>query len=155
MKQLVIMLTIVVLATTASFGQSYTVLDSILTVDRKLKGAYQIKRSSYDLLKKLISQEKMSTDTITHKEAVLKLYSDIETAVNTYELEYLVVNEIEITDSVYQEWLLEYQVLNEWINKVTNDPDIQEATTMSEYKRKLARRNKLLGYHKQIQGQIN
>ena len=47
---------LLVIISLSSFGQDYTVLDSTITVDRKLKAAYQIKHQSYDLLKKIISQ---------------------------------------------------------------------------------------------------
>lgn len=152
MKKLIFTLLLAVLAIVTTFGQ-YTVLDSTLNVDRKLKGAIQIKNDSFNLLKELISEEKANTDTVLYLEATKALYTEIKNAVNIFTLNYLVIDTITVSDSVYTLWVIEFQNINKWIDKVINDPDIEKVTTLSVYKKNIARRNKLLMYNEQISKQ--
>lgn len=153
MEKVFIMLTIAVLATAPIFAQTYTVLDSTITQDRKVKGAFEIKTKAFNLLNTLVSQEKTATDTVINLPQTRQLYNIISNAVDLYALEFLVVDTISVTDSVYQVWLAEYNGILEWIEKVESDEDIQEVTNISTYKTKLARKNKLLRYHRQILSQ--
>ncbi|MCK5600276.1 hypothetical protein KAR91_00215 [Candidatus Pacearchaeota archaeon] len=152
MKRIILMLTIAILAI-ASQAQPYTVLDSTITQDRKVKGAIEIKTKTWDLLNELVSEEKASTDTVINLPQTRQLYNVIANAVDLYALEFLVVDTIIVTDSVYQVWLVEYTGILDWIQAVENDPDIQGVTNISTYKKKVARRNKLLGFNRQILSQ--
>ena len=150
MKKVFLMLTIAILAIAPIYAQTYTVLDSVITQDRKVKGALEIKTKAFDLLNTLVSQEKTATDTVINLPQTRQLYNVISNAVDLYALEFLVVDTISVTDSVYQVWLAEYNGILEWIQKVESDEDIQKVTNISKYKTKVARKNKLLRYHRQI-----
>ena len=153
MKKVLILATILATLAIATQAQPYTVLDSTITLDRKVKGAIEIKTKAFDLLNELVSQEKASTGTVINLPQTRVLYNVISNAVDLYALEFLVVDTITVTDSVYQTWIVEYNGILDWMQAVENDPDIQGVTNISTYKQKLVRRNKLLGFNRQIQSQ--
>ena len=147
------MLTITVLAAVSLQAQPYTVLDSIKSQDRKVRGAGEIQEKAWNLFKQLISEEKTENDTVINLAETWQLYNTIESAVSVYSMTFLTVDTITVTDSLYQVWMAEYGDILSWIASVENDSDIENVKDHPLYKKKQARRKKLISFNKQIVSQ--
>lgn len=157
MKQLFLMLTIVALATTMSFAQNEEeitgtkmVLDSTIIQDTKLMLAYNRLYSEggiIDVISKEASREKAENGEIKKAAATQKFLENINQAYNTYASKFIKV------DTVYVDSLkLVNQItkIQNWQQKVLNDPEIKETTSLSIWEQKTKRLEKLLYYQKQL-----
>lgn len=151
MKHLITAVLIIFAATTQA--QSYQVFDTIYANDTKLLLAYEIQDRAFKSLQKVVDNEKANTDTIVFFDETKQFYIDLRNAVNKFAVSHLVIDTLSVDSVQFDAWVTEYQELSQWITDVQADPDIQDAISLSVFKRKTSRRAKLLSYYRQIQNQ--
>lgn len=153
------MLTIMVLATITSFSQvindedfsgSTMVLDSTITNDMKLLIANDRLYAKGGLIETLVNQvskEKAETGEIQKAAATQNFIDKLNQAYKNYAVKFIKVDTVYIDSLKLVNQIVKIQ---KWQQKVLNDTDIKEATSLSIWEQKAKRLEKLLYYHKQI-----
>jgi hypothetical protein len=146
-------LTLILIFTAAIFAanaQMVTVLDSTIQNDMKLLIAADRIFTKNGLIEAIVneaSKEKAETGKIEKAQATQNFLDNIKADYQKYALKFIRVDTLRVNkDSINAE----ITRIQAWQTKVQNDPEIENVTTLSAWKRKAERLQKLLYYKRQF-----
>jgi len=149
MKKVTLIL-IFIAAMFAANAQVYTVLDSTIQKDMKLLIAADRIFAKNGLIEAIVteaSKEKAETGKIEKATATQNFLDNIKSDYQKYALKFVKVDTLRLNkDSINAE----IDRIQTWQTRVQNDPEIENVTSLSSWKRKAERLQKLLYYKRQI-----
>lgn len=161
MKRMILMLIIVALATTMSFGQNPTeiandtttkvaVFDTTIVNDMKLlivADRLYIKGGLVDVLIEQASKEKSETGEIKYQEATQAFLDALNNEYSKFLKAFIKVDTVMVEQQAVESKIQEIET---WQQSVINDPEIKNATSLGIWEEKSKELNKLKAYDNQI-----